>query len=208
VAGFKLERVASFKSECMVGFVGIRILGIRVRLPLRTESMRNSQVQAVMVLLLVAGVLAVQSLSWVGFSAPRPAIGFKDAQGRVVGLDAFDGKVVILDFWATWCKPCRDEFPVLDQLQARLGPRGLIVVAVSIDRGGLAAVNTFYDQLSIVNLAKYTGDFRDITNAFDVHGLPNTFVLDRHGNEVVRFEGPADWEGTEISAILTGLLNR
>src|SRR5207244_11691114 len=132
-----------------------------------------------------------------GLAAPRPEITFADAQGRTIILEAFKGKVVILDFWATWCKPCSEEFPVLDRLQARLGPQGLAVVAICLNPEGLAAVDAVYDQFKIANLAKYTGSLREVTKAFRFYGLPSAIVLDRGGNEVFRIEGPADWQGAK-----------
>jgi thiol-disulfide isomerase/thioredoxin len=162
------------------------------------------------VVLLSAGAAAVLVFpsARIALAAERPAMSFADAQGRPVGLDAFKGRVVILDFWATWCKPCREEFPVLDRLQARLGARGLAVVAVCVNREGLPAVDAFYDQLGIVNLAKYTGAMNEVAKVFGLRGLPTTLVLDRNGEEVLRLDGSADWEGAEMDALLARLLDR
>jgi thiol-disulfide isomerase/thioredoxin len=140
--------------------------------------------------------------------AAEPAFQFADAHGRPLDLDAFRGKVVILDFWATWCKPCRDEFPVLDRLQARLGPQGLAVVAVNLNREGIPAVDDFYRQLGLAHLDKYTGQFRQLAKAFALRGLPTRLVLDRDGKQVMRIEGSADWEGAEIATALAGWLAR
>jgi thiol-disulfide isomerase/thioredoxin len=184
--------------------------------------MRRSLSLAVMVLSAAAAVMTAWQPAGIGFAAAQPIITFADAQGRPVDLDitfadaqgrpvdldAFKGNVVILDFWATWCKPCRDEFPVLDRLQARLGPEGLIVVAVCVDHQGLPAVDAFYEQLKIVNLAKYTGNMNKIAKAFGLRGLPSTLVLDRDGREVVRIEGAAHLESAEIGTVLTRLLAR
>jgi thiol-disulfide isomerase/thioredoxin len=140
----------------------------------------------------------------VSSAAAQPAISFADEQGRPVNLDTFKGNVVILEIWATWCKPCRDEFPVLE----RLKPQGLSVVPVSVDHRGLSTVDAFYQQLKIVNLAKYTGNMNEITKTFALRGLPSTFLLDRDGREVLRVEGVVSWESAEIGTVLTTLLAR
>ncbi|MBI2293683.1 MAG: TlpA family protein disulfide reductase, partial [Betaproteobacteria bacterium] len=84
-----------------------------------------------------------------------PTIRFADAKGRAMTLQDFRGKFVLLNIWATWCVPCREEMPTLDRLQARLGGPGFEVVAVSIDRDGLPAVQEFYLQTGIEQLRVY-----------------------------------------------------
>ncbi len=170
--------------------------------------MRKSLSQAIMVLSATVAMITAWQPAGLGLAAAEPVVSFADAQGRPVDLDAFKGNVVILEFWATWCKPCRDEFPVLDRLQARLRSQGLIVVPVSVDHRGLPAVDAFYEQLKIINLAKYTGNMNEIAKAFGLRGLPSTFVLDRDGREVLRIEGAAHWESAEIGTVLTTLLAR
>jgi thiol-disulfide isomerase/thioredoxin len=131
---------------------------------------------------------------------------FTDAAGHTLTLDAFAGKVVLLDFWATWCKPCRDEFPVFDRLQAQLGPKGLVVVPVSIDLKGMAAVDAFYAETGVTRLAKYSDSSREAAKAAGFAGLPSALLIDRHGREAARIEGAADWESDRIAAILSRLL--
>jgi thiol-disulfide isomerase/thioredoxin len=136
-----------------------------------------------------------------------PAIVFQDVGGATVDLSAFRGKVVLLNFWATWCKPCRDEMPSFDRLQARLGSRGLAVVPVSIDLKGMPAVDDFYRELNIEHLAKYVDDTRESAKAAGLMGIPGTLALDRQGREVFRFEGPLDWNGPAVGARLDKLLD-
>jgi thiol-disulfide isomerase/thioredoxin len=86
---------------------------------------------------------------------PAPQTGFLDQSGAMVTLAAFRGRVVLLNFWATWCAPCIREMPALDRLQAELGDQGLTVLAVSQDRGGAKVVGPFLDKLKLDNLAIY-----------------------------------------------------
>jgi len=148
---------------------------------------------------------APHSLS-MGAPQPVPAVKFIDGQGRRVSLDAFKGKVVVLDFWATWCQPCREEFPALDRLQGRLGAQGVVVLAVSVDRKGMPAVDKFYTDLKVANLGKYLDDTQEMMTSMGVRGLPTTLVIDRQGLEVARVEGPAAWDSPEVAAVLESML--
>ncbi|PKU26664.1 TlpA family protein disulfide reductase [Telmatospirillum siberiense] len=141
-------------------------------------------------------------------SAPKlvPSVTFTDQDGRPLGLEAFKGKVVVLDYWATWCAPCRAEFPQLDKLQGRLADKGLVVVAVSLDRKGKPVVDRFYEDLRISHLGKYLDPSSHSATALGIRGLPTTLLIDRQGREVVRVEGEAAWDGPEIGKILEGLL--
>jgi thiol-disulfide isomerase/thioredoxin len=78
-----------------------------------------------------------------------PAVRFMDASGRVMTLEDFRGRVVVLNLWATWCTPCVAEMPMLDRLQQQLGEEDAIVVALSIDRGGQEAVKEFYQKTGV-----------------------------------------------------------
>jgi thiol-disulfide isomerase/thioredoxin len=136
-----------------------------------------------------------------------PALAFTDQDGHPLGLEPFKGKVVVLDYWATWCAPCKVEFPELDRLQGRLADKGLVVVAVSLDRGGRPAVDHFYDELHVAHLAKYLDPSSASATALGLRGMPTTLVIDRQGREVARIEGTAAWNGPEIGKILEGLLS-
>jgi thiol-disulfide isomerase/thioredoxin len=165
---------------------------------------------ALFLLLLCAAVPARAATHSLSMSAPKPvpAVSFLDSQGHRVSLDAFKGKVVVLDFWATWCQPCREEFPALDRLQGRLGPQGVVVLAVSVDRKGMPAVDKFYDTLKVANLSKYLDDSQEMANSMGIRGLPTTLVINRQGLEVARVEGPAVWDGPEMAAVLEALLKQ
>ena len=84
-----------------------------------------------------------------------PEVRFQDDQGRDLTLGDFRGRVVVLNVWATWCVPCRKEMPTLDRLQARLGGKDFLVVALSLDRKGVEAVRGFYQEVGVENLAIY-----------------------------------------------------
>ncbi len=161
-------------------------------------------------LIAIIAAAGIYALFWRDRSASRnvlPEITFADGKGRTLSPAEFHGKVVLLDFWATWCGPCREEFPALDRLQAKLGGRGLAVVPVSIDLKGLPAVDAFYAKLQIQHLPKYIDDTRESAKVLGLRGLPSAVLLDRQGREVARVEGPVDWESAPATTLLAKLLD-
>jgi thiol-disulfide isomerase/thioredoxin len=136
--------------------------------------------------------------------APRtlPEIRFADGNGRSLTLGDFQGKVILLNIWATWCGPCREEMPTLDRLQARLGGPHFEVVALSIDRAGIGVVSEFYDEIGVEHLAKYIDEGGKSAGQLSAVGLPTTLLIDRDGREVGRHVGPAEWDTPEMVEFL------
>ncbi|SDE50578.1 redoxin domain-containing protein [Rhodospira trueperi] len=118
---------------------------------------------------------------------------FKDEQGRTVSLEDFRGKVVVLNFWATWCPPCVREMPGLDQLQASLGGPHFAVVAVSTDRMTMRDVKEFADDQGWLNLPLYHDSDKALSEAMQVGGLPTSFILDGTGRLIGQHVGMIDW---------------
>jgi thiol-disulfide isomerase/thioredoxin len=142
----------------------------------------------------------------VGPPKSLPAFGFTDHDGKRLTLADFKGKLVVLDVWATWCAPCRQEFPRLDRLQAAMGGADFTVLALSVDLGGRAPVDKFYGEMKITALDEYLDPSGDSAKALGLRGLPTTLILDRQGQEVARVEGAAAWDGPEVKALLQKLL--
>jgi thiol-disulfide isomerase/thioredoxin len=116
------------------------------------------------------------------------------------------GKVVFVNFWATWCPPCRDEAPSLERLYQRLGPQGLEVLAVTIDEAGdREAVAKFRQELGLTLPILLDPD-RDVYRAYQATGVPETFVVSREGRLVERVVGPRDWEEPRYTALVERLL--
>ena len=114
----------------------------------------------------------------------------------------FHGQAVLLNFWATWCAPCVREMPALDRLQARLGPEGLSVIALSVDRRGLEVVEPFYRRLSIEALDIYLDPANQVARSFTVPGLPTTYLIDPDGQMVGVLAGPAEWDSPDALALM------
>lgn len=127
-----------------------------------------------------------------------PSWTLNDVEGRPVASEQFRGKVVILDFWATWCPPCRQEIPGFVALQKQYGEKGLVVIGVSLDQQGPGVVKAFMQQFGM-NYPVVMGD-QAVVDAFGgVEGIPTTFVIDRAGNIVAKHVGYADQQTFEIA---------
>lgn len=155
--------------------------------------------------------LAVGSISnFTLFVQPKPVprAQFKDAAGRAIDLTAFRGKVVLVNLWATWCLPCRLEMGSLDRLQAELGGADFAVVAISLDREGPGAVERFFKEIGIKNLALYIDDTTKAGREFGARGLPVSFLLNREGMEVGRLIGPAEWDTKEAVTLMRNFMGK
>ena len=140
--------------------------------------------------------------------SPRPPLepAFIDGEGESVTLADFRGKVVLVNFWATWCPPCVKEMPALDALAAEMTGGSFEVVTVSTDFGGLEKPRRFLEEKELGSLALYLDADRALARAAGVKGLPVTLLLDREGREVARLMGDAHWDGAPAKAIVERLI--
>ena len=127
---------------------------------------------------------------------------FVDTNGRRMSLADFRGKQVLLNIWATWCGPCREEMPTLDRLQTRLGGPDFEVVALSIDNQNVDVVRDFYAELGLQALRIYVDRSTMAPVNLNVLGIPTTLLLDRNGRELGRYMGPADWDGEAVASAI------
>ena len=150
---------------------------------------------------------AVAALGLVRPSPVQPARDFAVAttDQRQLRLSDLRGKVVFLNFWATWCKPCEAEMPSMERLWQRYKERGLVVLAVSTDADGSAVVAPF--------VAKHRLTFpvgldprMQVSALYQVWALPSTFIIDRKGNRALFANGPREWDGKAALAVFDGLL--
>ena len=141
-------------------------------------------------------------------SAPKPASdeAFETFDGAPVHLADYKGQVVLLNFWATWCAPCRHEMPGLDALQQDLGGADFQVVTVATGRQSPTAIRRFFEEEQITNLPMNRDPKQQLARTMAVLGLPVTVILDRDGNEIARLQGDAEWNSDSARAIITALI--
>lgn len=135
---------------------------------------------------------------------PQPVINvrFVTEDGTRADMESLRGKVLLLNVWATWCVPCREEMPTLDALQAELGGDNFEVVALSIDRAGVPVVRRFYDEIGVQHLSMYVDKTMLSATALRTVGLPTTILIDANGQELGRLVGPAEWDDPEMVSFL------
>lgn len=141
-----------------------------------------------------------------GERGPAPALRFFDLAGNETTLEAFKGRVVVLNLWAIWCAPCREEMPGLDRLQAMFDPREVLVLALSVDRGGNEKVLKFIQEIGTSRLAVYRDPKAEAARTLKVPGLPATILIDKAGNQAGRVLGIEQWDGPRAVAAVKALL--
>jgi thiol-disulfide isomerase/thioredoxin len=132
-----------------------------------------------------------------GAGKPEPDLKLKDLNGKDVSLADLKGKVVFVNFWATWCDPCRVEIPWLIEMQAKYGPKGFTVVGVAMDEDGKSAVAPFVDKERFdVNGQKlpmsypiWIGTDEAADKFGGILGYPTSFLISRDGKQVRKFQG-------------------
>lgn len=154
-----------------------------------------------------ANPLSVGHMAGFVFKAPEdlPEINFTDGDGKAMSAKDWQGRVVLLNLWATWCAPCRKEMPALDRLQAEMGSDKFEVVALSVDRGGIEASKRFLDQVKVEKLKVYVDPTARASSNLKAVGLPTTLLI-KNGKEIGRLVGPAEWDSPEAKRLISSAL--
>ncbi len=140
-----------------------------------------------------------------GEHPPAPDFTLSTPSGTSLSLAELRGKVVLLNFWATWCVPCRKEMPAIEALYQRYKDRGLEVVAISLDKVAAAPVEAFAKEVGVTYRIVLHPTWAT-ARTYGVRGLPATFLLDRAGNVVMRELGERDWMEEAKQQAVEGLL--
>ncbi len=126
-------------------------------------------------------------------TADMPPLCFQKGADHRVCIADWRGRVVLLNLWATWCAPCKQEMPQLNRLQAMLGGEKFEIVALSVDRGGANVVSNFYARNGVKNLAVYVDASVQAIDTIRARRIPISLLIDRQGQVVQRLSGPVDW---------------
>ena len=127
---------------------------------------------------------------------------FEKPDGGVISAADLKGKVVLLNIWATWCVPCREEMPQLNALQSELGGEGFEVVALNIDKGGPEKAKKFLAETGATDLAAYYDPTGKLFAKLKAVGMPTTLLIDADGKEMGRLVGPANWASPEAKVLV------
>jgi cytochrome c biogenesis protein CcmG/thiol:disulfide interchange protein DsbE len=181
--------------------------GFRYYSEVRRRDLHLNLILPKVCLALLAGLLSVLSGCYSGSHPTRigsnaPDFTVQDSDHKVT-LSEFRGKVVVLNFWATWCPPCIEEMPSMVKMQAHLKDKGVVVVAVSIDADD-AAYHKFLKDYR-VNMITVRDEPRKASSLYGTFGWPETYIIDRGGVIRRKFIGAVDWTSPEIVEYLSKL---
>ena len=156
---------------------------------------------------LVHGEIAALSLA--AQSRPLPALSFAGPDGKSLTLEDFRGRDILVNLWATWCVPCRQEMPALDRLQAELGGGDFEVVAINIDTARLERPKAFLNEIGVKSLRFYSDSKADVFQVLKqdgkVLGLPTTILVGRDGCEIGTMAGPAQWDSPDGQKLIKAI---
>ena len=123
---------------------------------------------------------------------------FLNKKSEKINIKNFKGNLILLNFWATWCEPCKEEMPSLDNLQAKLGLSKLKIFAINVGREDRNKVNKFFINLNIKNLEIYYDSPSTLAKTFSLRGVPTSILINKKGQEFARIIGSIDFEDKDF----------
>ncbi|CAN7287924.1 TlpA family protein disulfide reductase [Phyllobacterium sp. LjRoot231] len=161
---------------------------------LKADAAKKIDGAAVGAVAAMRGADTPQSMSALSFTAP---------DGKPARLSDFKGKTLLVNLWATWCVPCREEMPALDALETKKGGDDFKVVAINIDTGDDTKPKAFLSEIGVKSLELYRdpsmGVFNDLKRKNLAFGLPVTMLVDKEGCQIAAMNGPADWSSDDAA---------
>ena len=119
---------------------------------------------------------------------------FLDKNDQKININEYKGNLLILNFWAVWCEPCKEEMPSLDRLQQKYDKQDFQILAISVDRGPKKKSVNFFNEYEIQNIDLFFDDKNNIPREVRAAGLPFSFFIDQEGNQIAKFIGPTEWD--------------
>ena len=149
----------------------------------------------------------INSFRWLKKPISVNHVTVKDEHGEKVGISKFNGKIVLLNLWASWCKPCIAELPSLDRLQNRMDSSDFVVLAVSIDEDINEAKKIFSGKLQVKSLDFYRESAELLGQDFPVDVIPTSIIIDREGQAMGLLRSNIDWDGPKTDMLIKLLVS-
>ena len=130
---------------------------------------------------------------------------FKDDEGKEISFSDFQDKVLLVNFWATWCAPCIREMPSLDRLKKKIN-KNFDVIAISVDRDGVKKVKDFFNENKITNLEEYFDTKNSLAKEMNLIGLPTSFFINKKGDLIGYFQGDLEWDNNTVIEFINYLI--
>jgi cytochrome c biogenesis protein CcmG/thiol:disulfide interchange protein DsbE len=140
----------------------------------------------------------------VGVGDTAPEFSIVTDNGRRISRSDFGGKLLVLNFWATWCPPCVEEMPSLEEFHKRLAPAGVVVLGISVDRNE-RAYRAFLERAGVTFATARDPEAR-ISSEYGTYKYPETYIIDRNGKVVIKHIGPRDWTDEQLIRNVRALL--
>ncbi len=145
---------------------------------------------------------STQYIEYYNKNETSPEISFEAPGGAIHNLEEFEGSVVLLVMWASWCQVCANEMPSLDLLQKRLLKKPIKIIPLSQDYKGMSKVVEFFEKYQLKYLDPYLDSKGEIFRELEVRNIPAAFVINADGNIVAKISGNIDWQSNEIFELL------
>ena len=130
---------------------------------------------------------------------------FKDHKEKEISFSDFKGKILLVNFWATWCAPCIKEMPSLDRLETKING-DFDVIAISVDRDGVEKVTDFFDENKISNLEKFFDIKNSLAKEMNLYGVPTSFFVNKEGDLIGYYQGDMEWDNDTVINFINYLI--
>ena len=130
---------------------------------------------------------------------------FKDHKEKEISFSDFKGKILLVNFWATWCAPCIKEMPSLDRLETKING-DFDVIAISVDRDGVEKVTDFFNENKISNLEKFFDIKNSLAKEMNLYGVPTSFFVNKEGDLIGYYQGDMEWDNDTVINFINYLI--
>ncbi|MFU1478747.1 TlpA family protein disulfide reductase [Roseovarius sp. C7] len=151
---------------------------------------------------------SMKKLTFHSAAKPVPDAAFLTEEGGEATLADYQGKYLLVNFWATWCAPCRKEMPMLAALQSDYGGEDFEVLTIATGRNPPPAMKAFFAEIGVDNLPLHRDPKQVVSRAMGVAGLPVSVLIDPQGREIARMLGDAEWDSPSARAMLEALITK